>query len=141
MPLLVIESLKLSFKYSLLCHLLNQLEQNRERSISKSNVTNSDIQIVRTWFDQHSSFIPLKEREAVALLSCLLPHRRPDRVFELRERRLEFIIGQALCLGTTRFKELQQWRIQDGVDFASKVKRVISATDSALQSDFGVTVN
>jgi DNA ligase 4 len=129
------------FQYSLLCRLLNELDQNRERRISRLNVTNSETQIVRTWFDQHSSLIPRKGREAVAFLSCLFPHRRPDRVFGLQERRLESIIGRALCLGRTRLKDLQQWRTRDGVDFASSVGRVMSATDSALQPDSGVTVD
>ena len=60
---------------------------------------------------------------------------------ELRERRLESIIGRALCLGTTRLKELQKWRDQDGVDFASSVEHVMSATDSTLQPDSSVTVD
>jgi DNA ligase 4 len=75
--------------------------------------------------------------------SChgLFPHRRSDRVFKLQERRLESIIGRALSLDTTRFKELQQWRNRDGIDFASSVERVISATNSALQLDSSVTVD
>jgi DNA ligase 4 len=128
-------------KYSLLCHLLNELERNREKSRYKSNITKSDTQIVRTWFDQHSSIIPRKGREAVALLSCLFPHRRPDRLFELQERRLESIIGRALCLGMTRLRELQKWRDRDGADFASSVERVMFTTDSALQPDSSVTVD
>lgn len=132
---------KMPFPYSLLCRLLNELEQNRERCTSRSNVVSPETQIDRTWFDLHGLLIPRKGREAVAFLSCLFPHRRPDRVFELRERRLESIIGRALCLGRTRLKDLQQWRTRDGVDFASSVARVMSATDSALQSDSGVTVD
>jgi DNA ligase 4 len=62
-------------------------------------------------------------------------------VFELQERRLESIIRRALGLGTTRLQELRKWRDRDDVDFALSVEHVVSATDSALQPDSGVTVD
>jgi DNA ligase 4 len=129
------------FKFSLLCHLLNGLERNRENSrLSASKVVDLDTQRVRSWFNDHDRVIPQHGPEAVAFLSCLFPERRTDRVFELQERRLEPIIKQALGLGATRLKELQSWRGRDGTDFASTVERVMSASESDLRHDPGVTL-
>jgi DNA ligase 4 len=72
--------------------------------------------------------------EAVAFLSCLFPVRRPDRVLNLQERRLEPIIKRALGLVTARLKELQYCRGQNATDFTSCVERVAPATDSRLNS-------
>jgi DNA ligase 4 len=63
-------------------------------------------------------------------LSGLFPERRPDRIFNLQERRLETIIQQAQCLGSTRLKDLQSWRASDDVDCASCVEHVMSITNS-----------
>lgn len=46
-------------------------------------------------FNEHDQIIPRKGLEAVALLSCLFPEGRPDRVFNLQEKRLETILQQA----------------------------------------------
>lgn len=130
------------FKFSLLCHLLNELEQNRSKNKSAvSRVADSDIQTVRTWFNVHDRLIPRHGPQAVAFLSCLFPERRPDRVFNIQERRLEPIIKRALGLGTARLKELQHWRSQNGTDFASCVERVMSTTDSEPKPSPGVTLD
>jgi DNA ligase 4 len=64
------------------------------------------MRTVVAWFNKHDQIIPRKGPEAVAFLSCLFPERRPDRVFNLQEKRLEAIIQQAQCLGATRLKDL-----------------------------------
>ncbi|KAF5132935.1 DNA ligase 4 [Metarhizium anisopliae] len=81
------------------------------------------------WFNKHGSIIPRRGPEAVAFLSCLFPERRPDRVFGLSRRRLEYIIQEAQCLGVSRLKELQRWRTSNGPDLATCAERLMAVTD------------
>ena len=126
--------------FSALCDLLNKLDQNRTKSLNTGKVEALDARTVVAWFNKHDGLIPRRGPEAVAFLSCLFPERRPDRVFNLRERRLESIVQQAQCLGKTRLKDLQNWRTSDGVDFASCVERVMAATDSEQRPGPDVTL-
>ena len=70
----------------------------------------------------------------------MFPERRVDRVYNLQEAKLEAIIKPALGLGTTRLKELLWWKQISGVDFASAVEHVISATDSEIRPSASVTL-
>ena len=65
---------------------------------------------------------------AFALISCLLPARRADRVCGLQPARLRTIIQKAQGLGSSRMRELQRWQSDRGLDFASAVEKVLSAT-------------
>ena len=78
--------------------------------------------------------------EAVAFLSCLFPERRPDRVFSLRIGQLENIIQRAQRLGSSRMKDLQNWKTSDGLDFASCVERVMAVTHCELRCSPNVTL-
>jgi DNA ligase 4 len=127
------------FTFRLLCDLLNELDQNRSsKSMKTSRCLNTHT--VVAWFNKHDRIIPRKGPEAVAFLSCLFSDRRPDRVFNLQEKRLETIIRQAQCLGATRLKDLQNWRAIEGSDLASCVERVMAATDSESRTGPGVTL-
>jgi DNA ligase 4 len=122
-------TVNMPFPFRLLCDLLNELDQNRANKSMKA-IQRLNTRTVVAWFSKHDRIIPRKGPEAVAFLSCLFPERRPDRVFNLQEKRLEMIIQQAQCLGATRLKDLQNWRTIDGSDLASCVERVMAATDS-----------
>jgi DNA ligase 4 len=124
----------MSFKFCNVCELFDRLEGLREKTLEHS------VAAVHAWFDKHESSIPRHGPAAVAFLSCLFPERRVDRVFGLKEKQLEAIIKHALGLGSTRLKELQQWRDSDGPGFASAVQRVMSATDAGPRSQRNVTV-
>jgi DNA ligase-4 len=66
--------------------------------------------------------------------------RRPDRVYGLQEKRLERIIEKALGLGISRVYELQRLQDQQGLDFASAVQQIMSATDETLQPSGPMTI-
>jgi len=121
----------MAFPFSLLCDLLSKLDQARtKRASKKANIGTAYARIIITWFKEHRRVVPREGPEAVAFLSCVFPERRPDRVFELQEKRLESIIQQAQCLGATRVRILQNWRKKNGLDFASCAERVMSQTDA-----------
>src|SRR5580693_3599697 len=100
------------FPFRLLCDILNELDQNRANKSMKT-IQRLNTHTVVGWFKKHNRIIPRKWPEAVAFLLCLFPERRPDRVFNLQEKRLETIIQQAQCLGATRLQDLQKWRAID----------------------------
>ncbi|KAH7124304.1 hypothetical protein EDB81DRAFT_912433 [Dactylonectria macrodidyma] len=95
------------FPFRLLCDLLERLERNARRSSSIDRTQERDTLTILTWFNEHNAIIPRRGPEAVAFLSCLFPERRPDR-----------------CLGSSRMKDLQRWKISGGLGFASSVERV-----------------
>ena len=129
------------FQFSILCELLDALElsQSRLRSTNPRYVTD-DGTIIRCWFDTYSQNIPRQGLEAVAFLSCVFPERRADRVYELKESRLEGIIQTAMGIGKTRMKELRNWRDTDGPDFATAVQRVLSAAEVCSAACPGVNL-
>lgn len=81
-----------------------------EQISSSSNPRNRDMTI-QMWFQQHAPDIPRQGPGGLALSSCLFPERRADRVYGLRERKLEGIITKAAGLGSGRVSELR--RLQD----------------------------
>jgi DNA ligase 4 len=83
-------------------------------------------------FNKHDRIFPRKGPEAVAFLSCLFPEHRLDRVFNLKEKRLERLSNRLSALGDSS-KGLQNWRTIDGSDLASCVDRVIATMDSELR--------
>jgi DNA ligase 4 len=118
------------FQFGALCELVDALELSRSKLPSSNSRCINDVgTIIRGWFDKYSQNIPRQGREAVAFLSCLFPERRADRVYELKESRLEEIIKTAIGISRTRMKELGNWRHEDGPDFATAVQRVLSAAE------------
>ena len=51
--------------------------------------------VLREWFARHKSNIRRRGAPALALLSCLLPEKRADRVYGLRPQQLERMIVKA----------------------------------------------
>ena len=117
------------FRFSFLCELLNRLEIVQVKKRSNRSYYTLAYAHITSWFQEHQHIIPRQGTSAVAFLSSILPDKRRDRIFELRENRLESIIQQAQCLGATRMRILQGWRTRNGVDFPSCVEKVMSQTD------------
>jgi DNA ligase-4 len=120
----------MAFKFRWLCDLLQTLEHNRLSKVSTAARTvNPDTQVVVTWFNKHNAQIPRSGEPAVAFLSCILPERRPDRVYSLQRRQLASIFGRSLGLGTGRMKELNSWQERDGADFPQSVEVVMAQAE------------
>ncbi|KEY73852.1 hypothetical protein S7711_10132, partial [Stachybotrys chartarum IBT 7711] len=130
----------MSFPFNLLCDLLNRLE-TIPKSSSVDRTQEIQARTVVSWFYKHDEAIPRRGSEAIAFLSCLFPERRPDRVFGLSAIQLEKIIEQAQCLGSSRMKDLQRWKANDGADFASCVERVMKITDCEPRLGPNVTLD
>ena len=111
----------MSLQFLNICQLFEQLSSLR-------NLESRELS-VQEWFEQHQSRIQHRGAPALALVSCLFPEKRADRVYALRTQQLEHMVTKAACLGHTRVSELQGLQGRHGMVFASAVQQVLSATD------------
>jgi DNA ligase 4 len=82
--------------------------------------------LVQRWFQRHNLDIQRRGPSALALLSCLFPHKRPDRVYGWREKKLISIIVHAWGLGSSRRDELYKLQNEgSGLDFASTIRAAV----------------
>ncbi len=123
----------MSLQFLDICQLFEQLS-----SLSNLESRESSVQ---GWFEQHQSHIRCRGASALALLSCLFPEKRADRVYALRTQQLEHMVTKAACLGHTRVSELRRLQERDGIDFASAVQQVLSATDDFSNPPRPLTVD
>jgi DNA ligase-4 len=86
---------------------------------------------VESWFAHHRSRVDAHDTDIVALLSTLLPEKRPDRVYFIQAGSLEKIIGRSLALGASRIGELTRYRqIGSNIDLAGCVEGILQSTAS-----------
>ncbi|EAQ90537.1 hypothetical protein CHGG_02472 [Chaetomium globosum CBS 148.51] len=93
------------FSFSYVCDLLQRLEDNR---LARSGLRSNTV-IIQEWFRGHHGFLHRDDHKSAPLLSALLPEKRTDRVYFIREKKLQAIIGRALGLGRSRIAELGRW--------------------------------
>lgn len=111
------------FPFNTVCDLLQDLENDLKRKRQRKG----SVQIVQDWFMEYREDINLQNMDSVALLSTLLPERRTDRVFSIREKKLEIIVAKACGLGA-RKNQLRRWETEPraGLDFAECVEEVLA---------------
>ncbi len=126
----------IGFKFKHLVKLLETLDAARERihkaaatkqpPSAQSNLTDVTRTIIQAWFDEHASSIIRHGSPAVAILSCLLLDRRPDRVYWLQEKKLANVLCKVLWLPPegSRALTLHQWK-KKGLDLATCLEQEI----------------
>ncbi|KAK3327726.1 hypothetical protein B0T19DRAFT_422616 [Cercophora scortea] len=116
------------FPFSHVCDLLQCLEEHHgARPGLRSNAD-----IVREWFARHRSLLDLDDHNDAALLSTLIPERRTDRVYLIREKKLQTLVGRGLLLGVSRIRQLSRWNQPgSGVDLAQCVESILQETPNA----------
>ncbi|KAL1959940.1 hypothetical protein VTO42DRAFT_608 [Malbranchea cinnamomea] len=131
----------MGFKFSYVCDLLSQLESNRVlKAASGARKIDPDTYTVTRWFDRHQKQIHDGSTDRLALLSCLFPEKRVDRVYGLREPSLVKVIGRCLLLGASRKQELDLWRERGGGDLGQCVENVMRQAENHLNGLPEVTV-
>lgn len=131
----------MGFKFSYLCDLLSGLEYNRIKKASTfSKNKNPDIQTVINWINHHRKRIYDGETDHLALLSCLFPEKRPDRVYGLQEPSLVKIIGRCLLLGASRKRDLDGWKASGGGDLGQCVEIVMRHSENLIVQGAEVTI-
>ncbi|KAF2230210.1 hypothetical protein EV356DRAFT_509256 [Viridothelium virens] len=113
----------MSLSFSSLCELLTQLEKIEDQIPPPTALTRQRLKNnkVKQWFKHHRHEIDRTSPEA--LLSSLMPHRRPDRNYAMQEKRLERAIGRCYCLSLSKVKDLQSYSISGRGDLGSSVER------------------
>lgn len=133
-------------QFTHVCDLLESLEQNQQPRPGQAQ--KPAAKLIGDWFETHRETILLPSSSSSsspssssssspsykggdstdleALLSTLLPEKRTDRMYMLREKRLELRIARALCLGKSRKENLAAWRRPGaGMDLADCVERTL----------------
>lgn len=92
----------MSLQFLDICQLFEQLSSLRDLESRELSV--------QQWFEQHQSHIRRRGPPALALLSCLFPEKRADRVYALRTQQLEHMATASACLSRsiTTFERYQQ---------------------------------
>lgn len=132
----------MGFKFAFLCDLLSSLEESR---LAKANLTvkkdeKSDFQTIAKWFTRHENQINHPDTNRLALLSCIFPEKRTDRVFWLQATSLTRVIGRSLGLGSSRLSELDQWRKSGGPDLGQCVESVMRQAENYVPAGREVSV-
>ncbi|OJD28340.1 hypothetical protein ACJ73_00265 [Blastomyces percursus] len=131
----------MGFKFSYVCDLFTSLEANLTlKTSTASSVRNPDVATIINWFNQHGKQIHGGETDRLALLSCLFPERRPERVFGLKEPSLVKVIGRCLLLGTSRRLALDSYKICGNGDLGQCVENVMRQAENDDLEQPGVTV-
>ncbi|EED17777.1 ATP dependent DNA ligase domain protein [Talaromyces stipitatus ATCC 10500] len=131
----------MGFKFSYVCDLLSGLERNRHlKATSTARAQNPDFRIISSWFLNYSKRLYDKDTDLLAVLSCLLPEKRPDRVYFLQHASLARIIGRCLYLGASRLKDLGRWQVSGGGDLGECVENVMSQAENQIPPGQEVTV-
>ncbi|KAI5289873.1 hypothetical protein KEM54_003005 [Ascosphaera aggregata] len=128
------------FEFSHICDLFDELEHSRLlKTTTTGRAKDLESTTIRKWFNQHRTKIFAPATDKYALLSCLLPVRRPDRVLGLGLASLSRIIGRCLLLGSTRFQQLSRYKERGNGDFGHCLEGVLCQTEEGRESS-GVTV-
>ncbi|PYI05982.1 hypothetical protein BO78DRAFT_446000 [Aspergillus sclerotiicarbonarius CBS 121057] len=131
----------MGFKFARLCDLLSTLESNRiVKASHEAKAINPDVQAVAQWFSQHGKQIRDKDTDQLALLSCMFPEKRTDRVYWLQAALLEKVIARCLLLGNSRRQELERWCVSGGIDLGQAVENVMRQAENHVISGQEVTV-
>ncbi|KAL4904436.1 hypothetical protein BDW74DRAFT_185689 [Aspergillus multicolor] len=131
----------MGFKFTFLCDLLSSLEDNRIlKAATENRNRNPDVRTVTQWFARHDKKLRDRETDRLALLSCMFPEKRTDRVYWLKDTNLARVIGRCLLLGLSRREELEKWRVAGGADLGQCVENVMRQAENHVVGGQEVTV-
>ncbi|RDW92822.1 ATP dependent DNA ligase domain protein [Aspergillus mulundensis] len=131
----------MGFKFTFLCDLLSSLEDNRIlKAATENRNRNPDARTVTQWFVRHDKKLRDRETDRLALLSCMFPEKRTDRVYWLKDANLARVIGRCLLLGLSRREELEKWRVAGGADLGQCVENVMRQAENHVVGGQEVTV-
>ncbi|KAL4867095.1 hypothetical protein BDV12DRAFT_186963 [Aspergillus spectabilis] len=132
----------MGFKFTFLCDLLSSLEDNKIlKATTEARNRNPDVRVVTQWFARHDKLLRDPDTDRLALLSCMFPEKRTDRVYWLQDTGLARVIGRCLLLGSSRREELERWRVSGGADLGQCVENVMRQAENHIVSGQGVTVD
>jgi DNA ligase-4 len=121
------------FKFALLCDLLANLDNGRTaKTPTSARNENPEIRIIGQWFAQNGPDIYDAGTDRAALLSCMFPEKRTDRVYYLQATLLSRVIGRCLGLGSSRLSELNRWQSPGNSDLGQCVENVMRQAENYM---------
>ncbi|KAL4911929.1 hypothetical protein BDW62DRAFT_37098 [Aspergillus aurantiobrunneus] len=131
----------MGFKFTFLCDLFSSLEDNRIlKAATAARNRNPDVRVVTHWFSRHDKRLRDPDTDQLALLSCMFPEKRTDRVYWLQDTSLARVVGRCLLLGSSRREELEKWRISGGADLGQCVENVMRQAENHITGGQEVTM-
>ena len=130
----------MGFQFSFLCDLLSSLDQNKTAKAAAARKDTPDSRTIAQWFAHHDRRIHHPDTDKLALLSCMFPEKRTDRVYWLNTTSLARVIGRCLGLGSSRLSELNRWRTTGGPDLGQCVENVMRQAENEVAPHRQVTV-
>ncbi|KAL2788855.1 hypothetical protein BJX66DRAFT_352480 [Aspergillus keveii] len=131
----------MGFKFSFLCDLLSALEDVRIlKATTQARNRNPDVRVITEWFVRHGKRLRDPNTDQLALLSCMFPVKRTDRVYWLQDTNLARLIGRCLLLGSSRREELEKWRVSGGGDLGQCVENVMRQAENVIHAGQEVNV-
>ncbi|KAJ0114907.1 hypothetical protein J7T55_004649 [Diaporthe amygdali] len=105
------------------------LLQSLENDLGRRRHRKGDRAIVEDWFARYRQELDDDGTDKCALLSTLLPERRTDRVYSIKEKTLQPKLARAFGLGYSRVKELSRWTVSgSGLDLAECAEAILQQT-------------
>lgn len=124
----------MALMFSVVCELLQSLEHDFKRKRHQKGPKH----IVNDWFNRHHDALDAGVDRS-ALLSTFLPERRTDRVFCIKQKRLENIVIKAFGLGSSRTAQLRECDVPGAArDFAECVEAILKATPNVAEQQVPV---
>ncbi|KAG8163318.1 hypothetical protein KVR01_006615 [Diaporthe batatas] len=115
----------MTFLFAWVCELLQSLENDLKRRRGRRG----EHAIVDDWFARYRQELDHDLTDKCALLSTLLPERRTDRVFGIKEKTLQPKIARACRLGHSRVKDLSRWTVPgSNLDLAECAEAILEQT-------------
>jgi DNA ligase N terminus. len=123
----------MGFKFTLLCDLLSNLDDNKTAKASTAaRNQNPDIRTVAQWFSRHERTIHHAKTDRVALLSCMLP-RKTNGPSILAASHAAIKSHRALLgFGIVATSELNRWQTPCGVDLGGCVEIVMRQAENYI---------
>ena len=124
------------FRFYDLCTLLSDLESYCTcfpPLLPIARKQNKIRERTRQWFQSHKITVDSPDVDVVALLSALFPEKRTDRVFSLKALSLGRRLRGCLCLGSGRWKILDEWKTPGRGDLGDCVERALKQSEFPVQ--------
>ena len=120
--------------FTQLCDLLSTLEglSTRDPPLLPVRFRHLTNETIKSWFASRRVSINSTNVDTVALLSSLFPTKRIDRVYSIQPPRLSRCLRRWLCLGKTRWPQLDQWQQPGRGGLADCVERVLQQAEFPL---------
>ncbi|KAI0157693.1 hypothetical protein GGR57DRAFT_52539 [Xylariaceae sp. FL1272] len=126
------------FLFTFICELLQDLENELQRQAKRRKDPET---IIEAWFRKHRSLLNVAGNDDSAILSTLLPERRPDRVYYIQSQRLQGIFGRIQGLQQSRLRELRRYlEPGSGLDLAECIEDILRVTPNCHGGVGRVTV-